>query len=579
MKKTIFSKIFFGYLIGAIILSGLITAISFSAVRSHYISTLGTNLENEAKVISSAVMPYLEPLNSRGMDNFVKRAAAGISTRITVVGADGTVLADSEADTPVMDNHANRPEIMEAMRGTPGRSTRYSNTFGERLLYYAMPIQGKGGGVTAVVRASLHLNRVDDLMRTLLEKVLLITICVIILSLIAAYAMSRHIYAPIAELHSASKAVAGRNFDVRVDLREKDELWEFAESFNFMTEEIKNLFAEKMAKQAQMDTVISSITEGLLVVDEKGRILIVNNSFKKLAGAEISEGMFYWESFLPVKFNQNVEQCLKKGINSAEQIEINNRVFLCSSTFMAERKQAAFILHDITEFNDLERIKKDFVANVSHELRTPLTAIKGFAETLEIDNRDADARHYLDVIKRHTERLINIVNDLLTLSQLEQMEVIKDAESAAVEDAVTNAAKIFEESAAKKGLYIRLEIEKGLPKIKGDSFRLEQVFINLIDNAIKYTENGGVDVRVAHEDGWVSVRVADTGTGIPEESLPRIFERFYVVDKSRSRKLGGTGLGLSIVKHIVGLHAGTLAVESKPGTGTVFTVRFPAIHS
>jgi two-component system phosphate regulon sensor histidine kinase PhoR len=248
---------------------------------------------------------------------------------------------------------------------------------------------------------------------------------------------------------------------------------------------------------------------------------------------------------------------------------------LFSANFLEEKKQEAFVLYDISEFKDLERIKKDFVANVSHELRTPLTAIKGFAETLEQDSKDAESRHYLDIIKKNTDRLINIVTDLLTLSQLEEMEKLNETEKVAISDVITNALKIFEQPIKAKGLELRENIDKNIPAIKGDFFRLEQVFINLIDNAVKYTEKGIIEISAKADEKQVKITVSDTGLGVSKESLPRIFERFYTADKSRSRKLGGTGLGLSIVKHIVNLHNGRITVTSEQGKGTTFEILLP----
>ena len=236
-------------------------------------------------------------------------------------------------------------------------------------------------------------------------------------------------------------------------------------------------------------------------------------------------------------------------------------------------------LYDITKIKNLEKTKKDFVSNVSHELRTPLTAIKGFVETLEETTNDDENKHYLNIIKRHTDRVINIVEDLLLLSELEEESSSLELEDVNLKGLIENILKIFDQRLREKNLVLKFKADKNLPLIKADPFKLEQVFINLIDNAIKYTERGEVMISVSQNDKGLITEIQDTGICIPKEHLSRIFERFYVVDKSRSRKLGGTGLGLSIVKHIVLLHNGKIDVENIPGTGTKFIVTLPVNHS
>jgi two-component system phosphate regulon sensor histidine kinase PhoR len=258
---------------------------------------------------------------------------------------------------------------------------------------------------------------------------------------------------------------------------------------------------------------------------------------------------------------------------------MNGSWFQVSAAFIASTEETVLILSDITELKNLERIKRDFVMNVSHELRTPLTVIKGYAETIEGIGEENE-RH-LEVIKRHTDRLINIVQDLLTLSELEEREAPRTFERVRLDEIASQTLRLFEDAVRRKGLELSLRVEGEPPEVEGDPFRLEQLFINLIDNAVKYTEQGGITVTLRpgdtpSADGEAVLAVRDTGIGISEQHLPRIFERFYTVDRSHSRKLGGTGLGLAIVKHIVSLHRGSVEVKSTPGEGTTFTVRLPA---
>jgi two-component system phosphate regulon sensor histidine kinase PhoR len=576
MKRTLFARIFLGYAAVIVFLSLLITGISSDIVKKHIMESEKINLRAYNAVLKPVIAPYFNTKNYAGLEAILKKMKSSGDIRFTLIDHDGKVLADSERDPESMDNHKNRPEVRAAFEGSEGTAVRYSNTLSEDMLYLAEPVSNGKNGAAIILRSSIPLKDVKILANGLNNGILKALVFALAAAFAAAFLFSRNIYRPIRELADAAKKVAGGDFDTRVIIREKGEMRDLTDNFNFMTSQIKALFGEVTEKKKQLDAVIDAVAEGLIVTDEKGKIVLINKSFLKISGTQCNEGSFYWECLMPAAFNSLIEEGLKKRENAVEQVEIKNRMYLCSENFLEEKKQAAFVLYDITEFKDLERIKKDFVANVSHELRTPLTAIKGFAETLEQETKNPESTHYLGIIKNNTERLINIVSDLLTLSQLEQMEKPYENENVDLHELMGNAVKINEQAIMAKGLDISVDIEAGIPVLKGDFFRLEQVFINLIDNAVKYTEKGSIRVKAVKASSNMEISVADTGIGIPSEQLPRIFERFYVVDKSRSRKSGGTGLGLSIVKHIVQLHGGRIIAESEPGKGTVFTVVLPA---
>lgn len=257
-----------------------------------------------------------------------------------------------------------------------------------------------------------------------------------------------------------------------------------------------------------------------------------------------------------------------------EDLTLADRVFMCSVTPLQGGEGTVSIFHDITELKNIEKIKKDFVTNVSHELRTPLTAIKGYAETLRKEVDTAPGKKYLETVERNTDRLINIVNDLLLLSSLEEKTVL-ELEDIDLRGFLGNVIRIFDQRLKDKQLSLVIDVKENLPPLKADLFKLEQMLVNLLDNAGKYTDRGGITVSVDVQDKRVRIQVRDTGIGIPKDDIPHVFERFYVVDKSRSRKSGGTGLGLSIVKHIVLLHNGTIDIESALGEGTSVTVILP----
>jgi two-component system phosphate regulon sensor histidine kinase PhoR len=472
-----------------------------------------------------------------------------------------------------MESHRYRPEIQEALEGRVGKSLRYSSTLKEKMLYVALPLQ-KGGRIQGVLRVSLFVRDIDLLLSALKKNMALMASLIILLFLVLAFFISRNITRPIRELTLASRRVARGDFQGRVHLRSQDEFHDLGLAFNFMTGRIKALFEDLSRKKDELDSIISSIPEGIVTLDKEGKISFSNQSFKDFVGNEAIEGKLYWEVFRKPDLWGVVEKAKQEGRTVADEMMFDDKAYVCLAVPLPLRSEIIVMLHDITHIKKLGQVKKDFVTNVSHELRTPLTAIKGYVETLETEI-GPEQKGYVDIIKRNIERLINIVTDLLTLSQVEEKSVALEIEEVDVRTLAEYAFKIFEPRAREKNLSMELRAEPHLPRLKGDPFRLEQVLINLIDNAVKYTERGTITISLRPQNNNVIFEVEDTGTGISQEHLDRIFERFYVIDKSRSRKMGGTGLGLSIVKHIVQLHNGQIQVESSPGKGTKFTVILP----
>jgi len=553
----------------------LVFFFSFRTIKLHYINTLSLDLKNLAYTLKLKVLPLVEENDFKELDSLVKEIGKNIKTRITIIAPSGKVLADSEKNPEFMENHNSRPEVKQAKIKGFGKSLRFSTTVKEEMLYVAVPVRSKKKFL-GVLRVSLFLKDINKLLNNLKLKIFGIVIFITFLSLLGAFLFSRNLSYPLKELVSASKKLADGDFSARVSFKRKDEIGKLAGSFNKMSEELKRLFDNLTLKQEELNSIITSLEEGLLVLDKKGRIILFNKSFKNLVQIN-PEGRFWWEVLRNPSITQLIEKAKKEERVSSQELELNGKVFLCSFVFMPSKEELIIVLHDITEFKKLEKIKKDFVVNVSHELRTPLTAIKGYVETLEEEVKGS-SKHYLDIVKKHTERLINIVSDLLLLSELEEKGLTQTGEKVNLEEIAKDVCKIFTQKAKEKNLKLSLICESK-PVIRGEPFKLEQMFINLIDNAIKYTEGGEVTVTLKQSDKKVIVKIKDTGIGIPKEHLDRIFERFYVVDKSRSRKLGGTGLGLSIVKHIVLLHNGRIDVKSTPDKGTEFTIIFPTYLS
>ncbi len=573
LKQSIFAKIFSGYVLITLLLSFLILLFAFKTIRDYHIRSLADDLKNLGITVRLKIAPLLPQKNFQEIDVLVKQLGNDINTRITVIDAQGVVLADSESDPSLMESHKTRPEISQALQGSAGTSLRYSTTVRKEMLYVAVPIE-QGEIIIGAVRTSLFLEDINSLLVELKLKIAQVALIILGISLIGAGLFSRSLSRPIRELSAAARRTAARDFSARVFLKNKDELKDLADSFNYMNSEISALVTELSSQKDKLKGIISSIQEGLAVFDSEGKIILSNESFERMIQEENVAGRFYWEVLRSPTFGELIKKALREKKNRIEEIELYDKVFLCSATFLRSRKEVVAIFHDITASKRVEKIKKDFVVNISHELRTPLTAVKGFVETLE-EQVDEENLRYVEIIKRHTDRLIYIVQDLLALSELEESGVTLELEDVDMSDVLENVLGIFEQKLQDKGITLKREVEPDLPCLKGDPFKLEQMFINLIDNAINYTEKGSIVISIGRKDNRIMIQVRDTGNGIPEDDLPRIFERFYVVDKSRSRRLGGTGLGLSIVKHIVLLHNGAIDVESKPGTGTIFSISFP----
>ena len=576
MKRSIFYKLLGINFLLILFLSSLILIISFNTIKNHYIATLASELEDIAYSLSYKILPLFDESNSGKMDLLVKEIGRSIKPRITIIEIGGRVLADSKKDPLSMENHRDRPEVRVALNGGIGKSLRFSATVQENMLYVAVPAV-KEGKIVGVIRVSLFVKDIDTLLKSLRGKIFKITGIIVAIFLVPSIFFSTRVSKDIKTLVKASERMAKGDFNTKIFLNRKDEFGKLALSFNKMAEELKGLFDTLDTKQKELEGIISSLKEGLLVIDKEGEIILSNKSFENVIGKEEIKGKYYWE-VIP---NSELIELLRKALknknkkNVSGEIAIGKNIFLCSISSIHAREEWVTVLHDITELRKLETVRKDFVANVSHELRTPLTAIKGGVETLE-DQIPGEAKEYLDIIKKHTERIINIVEDLLTLAELEEKDLSSEFKKVNVIDVARNVYKIYKQKADEKGIDLKFQATDSPIEITGDGFKLEQMFINLVDNAIKYTEKGYVIISIEKINRKVKITVEDSGIGIPKKHLDRIFERFYVVDKSRSRKLGGTGLGLSIVKHVVNLHNGEINVESLPEKGTKFVVFLPS---
>jgi two-component system phosphate regulon sensor histidine kinase PhoR len=510
--------------------------------------------------------------------------------RITVIDKSGNVLGDSSSNPVEMENHLKRPEVQDAISKGIGQSTRYSNTINKEMVYVAVPLRDSEGRIEGIVRTSLPTSSIRDAFLPIKNKIIYTGFILIIVAIALSYISSKSFSNSLSRIIGLSEEIAKGNFKVNMPAKDrKGELAKVSFALNKMAEKLDELFQRVAFEKGQLQAVLSSMNEGVMLLSTKGKIMLVNDALSEmfeLKGNPIDRQ--YWEVLRNKDINELIENVFRSNKNSKKEISIfypRERNYLVNvRTLDYPEKVLILVVFDITDFKSLEKIKADFIANVSHELRTPLTAIKGYTETLEeeaYENRE-DQRQFLGIIKRHTDRLINIVSDLLVLSEIESKESLSlemsksDFEDVDINEVVKSSYESLRRKISEKNLQVEINVMEDIPGIKGNRFLLEQMLINLIDNAVKYTpERGRVTISAYSEDSNINLEISDTGIGIPKENLNRIFERFYRVDNTRSRKLGGTGLGLSIVKHIAIIHNGKIDVKSEVGKGSRFLITLP----
>ena len=583
---------FLSYLAIIILLSVGFFLYSSNLLRNFYASSLGKVMEQKTRLLARQ-LPWSDEPGS--LDSICRSLADELGVRITVIGQDGTVIGDSDEPASQMENHGSRPEVIEALSRGTGSAVRYSTSAKQDLLYDTY--RQTDGPRQRVVRVAVSFTEVQDVTRSLGRTLLLGLLLYSLFGLAVAYFFSRRVGNRVNRLAEFSRAVADGQFAQPVLPRSgDDELNVLEQNLREMSLKIRDNISELRSEKEKLDSILRCMVEGLVVIDTKGKVSLINEQAKTMFGVtdeQIRDGSFVEISRSPA-MHSILREVLAFDFSKntySKRISLENgrwfRVNAVSLRNGTERPSGSILVfHDITEIQRLETVRSDFVANVSHELRTPLTAIRGYVETL-LHNPPADpadANQFLTIIDRHSERLSRLTEDLLVLSDLEsgvQKMTFKPAEAGHL---IQRVLEVFWDRAAKKNVTLSYSFSSGLPSILGDSDRLQQLFINLVDNAVKYTPAGGsVTIMASHAhfsaqtDAWIEIAVTDTGTGIAEKDLPRLTERFYRVDKARSRELGGTGLGLAIVKHIVQAHGGELKIESVIGKGTTVRVFLPAV--
>ncbi len=586
--KSFRLKLIFSYIL--VILAPFVIIAFFldKNLEKNSLGNIESSLITQARLIEGQVsLENIAEENILSLEAFVKEFSRKTRCRITIIDNYGKVLADSEK-TEVgvlgMENHKGRPEIRTAYAGGIGVDIRRSPTLKIDMLYVALPIE-RSEKTVGVLRLALTLENVQKTLFAIRKIVLLGLAFALAFAFILGSILAARIIRPIDKMIQVSRKFSEGDFSRRIFQAPQDEIGELAATLNKMAEDIENKVREVKTQNQELAAVFNSMIEGIIVVDNTARIVSINPAVAKIFGisAKGVVGKLLLEAIRNNAVAEVINNALEKGENVRGEITLTypiKKVFEISATSIFSDKEVSgclSVIHDITEIRRLETIRSDFVANVSHELKTPLTSIKGFVETLlegALDDKE-NSRNFLKIVQDHTERLDTLVNDLLVLSNLESKEISLKKENVSLRQELEKVILGFKSQINRKNIEIKNDLPPGL-MIMADKNRIEQVFTNLIDNAIKFNKEKG-SIRIYDQDapGKIKIIIEDSGIGIPEKDVPRIFERFYRVNKARSHELGGTGLGLSIVKHIVELHGGTIGVESMEGLGSKFCFTLP----
>jgi two-component system, OmpR family, phosphate regulon sensor histidine kinase PhoR len=586
-KRRLWWRLFISYLWVPVLALFVIGLYGSHVIRQLYLEQMESDLEARARLCGKS----LDELFARGqiaeIDSLCKELGRATGTRITVVLPSGQVIGDSDEVPADMDNHGRRAEIVTALGGNVGRSERYSSTEREERIYVAVPLMRKGVRI-AVVRTSLPLTALARTLADVRGRILAAILIAVALHASITLVISRRMSRPLEVIRAGAERFAGGDLGHRLRVVDSLEIGTLAETMNRMAEQLDERIQTVLRQQNEREAMLSSMEEGVLAINKEGKILSLNTACANLLGEEAAQlqGRGVYEAVRKADLLRFIESALASDSPVEGEVQIRgaqDRWVSAHGTALHDPQRGKIgvlvVLHDITRLRHLEEVRRDFVANVSHELRTPITSIKGFIETL-VDGAFEDrenAHRFLQIMLRQVNRLDAIIGDLLMLSRIERGSEEQRIElaSESVRDALRAAIEMCEKKAADKQVRIDLICSENLTA-EVNAALLEQAVVNLLDNAIKYSNAGAViEVHAACDGAELVIQVKDHGCGIENQHLSRLFERFYRVDKARSRELGGTGLGLAIVRHIALAHRGSVSVESTVGVGSTFSLRLP----
>lgn len=570
MKSSVFFKLLAAFLV--VILAG--TFVLNLEIRRSWTQSLTSEVEKSLQQETRLFAYRVENDTSHPLHDIVKQVSEATNARATIIDRNGKVLADSDTNPEAMENHAQRPEFAAALRGAEGEASRTSKTLGIDFLYTAAPV--KNGAVRLAYPLAAIKASSESIQRSLIRGSVLALVIAVILAAAAAVLISRRLQ----RIVSFAERVATGNLAARIEVDSADEIARVAMALNTTAERLEQSFRELESSRQQLEAVLNSMQAPVIAVNRDERVEWVNGAMNRLMPNRVRLHAPLLETIREPDLLLAVRETIRiRQIHTTQAHILPGRTYEATVAPMLAGS-AVVLLHDLTEIERVEKTRRDFIANVSHELRTPLTSIQGYAETLlDLSTTDNATREFLDIIRKNTTRMSRLTEDLLTLARVESGEQRFRMQEIPASELIREAQQYFGEMAHLQGSELSIELSDDT-MVKADPEAVHQVFSNLISNAVKYCPPGTPIVIGAHRrENDVEFFVRDTGPGIASEHLPRLFQRFYRVDKARSRESGGTGLGLAIVKHIVIAHGGTVRVESELNHGSRFFFTLPRTES
>jgi len=580
MFRSMQWRITISFILVVLIIMGILGAYLVNSTRNSQLDNLRSQLENEARITAEASLPgFLSTDEPSDLDSLAKKLGTEIETRVTIIALDGTVLGDSEEDPSSMENHANRPEIVDALATGVGESTRYSTTLGQRMMYVAVPISYQDE-ILGVARVSLPLTAVENVVHQVTVISIIAMAVATALVILAAWVIARITTRPIRRLTVASKRIASGELGQKITIEAKDEVGELTHAFNEMSAKTKELVETISEDRTRLATILDNMTDAVIMIDSEGNISLANRAAEKLFNIKEARNKPLIEVVRDHEVDELLKLCLKTAGTQTVQYEsgISKRYLraIAIPVLHNELTSVLLLLQDLTELRNLQTTRRELIGNISHEFRTPLAGIKAMVETLRdgaIDDKKS-ARDFLTRIDNEVARLTQLVAELTELSRIETGKAELKKEPVNLNQLVEEVIARFSPQTERQKIAIARDLAADLPSVPADKDRVRQVIANLVHNAIKFTRPGGrITITTRTLEGAVVVDIADTGIGIPKEDLARVFERFYKGDKARAGE--GTGMGLAIAKHVVEAHGGNIWVESEEGKGSTFSFSMP----
>lgn len=560
-----------------------------SVSKTTYTDTIREHLVESAVLFSEMISTADLTSQPEALDALFDKTNQVINMRLTVINPDGTVVSDSENDSSLMDNHSDRPEVQAVLNDNESisESVRNSETGEVNMMYIAVPIRDDNNQVIGAVRTSYSLELISDTTEFLWQGLTVVLGAVLIISIIISVLLARSITRPISEIVKATGELHQKNYSYRIQDDYTGETAVLAQAVNTLAASLQEQLKIIRENEQQLNSILDNLVSGVMIVNASGTVEMINPAMEKFLSQHRDHILNkHYDSYgeniglaplihTVLEDNEKVNAEITSYYPNEKKFDAHISPYYKDGW---QQRGVIIVLHDITEIRHLEQIRSDFVANVSHELKTPVTSVKGFAETLlsdDVTDKDTE-QQFLQIILDESKRLDRLIRDLLHLSKIEKNTLPLNIEQIEIRQFIKEIVQTMSTSVKKKNIQLTLPSTEKETFLEGDKDRLNQIIINLVSNAVNYSSDyGSVEIGVKEKNNAVYISVSDNGAGIPEESLSRIFERFYRVDKARSRHSGGTGLGLAIVKHLVESHHGRIKVDSVEGKGTTMTVIIP----